>query len=440
MDETLSPSTLGHFTVVKQIGRGAFGTVFQVLRKSDNKQYAIKVIPLGRMDKKTCQNNLNEIRILCSVNHPHIVAYKEVFLDRNDTEMCVVMEFVGGGDLASKIADLRRRRMHLKEPSIWKYFIQVLLGLSTLHRMKIMHRDVKSANLFLTEDYQTVKLGDMNISKVAKDDLARTQIGTPLYLAPEVWSNHLYTNKCDVFSLGCVVYEMAALRLPFEAPSLAELCKRIRTAPIVRIPVRYSDELYDIVKLMVAKDPRARPSTEELLVHPLIVRKMLEQNLELYHGKEGRDQLINTIIMPHHINQLGQLLPKQKKYNRQPEPSRPARSESARALSPEKKIEVPKPGSSRNILLTPARAGSRGRPSAEPKREAPPPAKAKKLPVALNSFGSKKAEKAPPPARRNGEIKSKAELCQERLERLSAPKKQVRRSNSEERRPVYRFY
>ena len=110
--------------------------------------------------------------------------------------------------------------------------------------MKIIHRDIKSANLFLSSDYETIKLGDLNVAKVAKNDLARTQIGTPYYLAPEIWNNKVYDYRCDIFSLGCVVYEMAALKVPFEGASLKDLYRKITRGIIKKIPSRYSDELY----------------------------------------------------------------------------------------------------------------------------------------------------------------------------------------------------
>ena len=93
--------------------------------------------------------------------------------------------------------------------------------------MKIIHRDIKSANMFLTEDLMTIKLGDLGIAKHAKMDFAKTQVGTPYYLAPEIWQNKLYDYRCDIFSLGCIVYEMAALRVPFNGMSLQELYKKI---------------------------------------------------------------------------------------------------------------------------------------------------------------------------------------------------------------------
>lgn len=314
MDETMTPTTMQSFTVVKQVGKGAFGTVFKVIRKSDNKVYAIKTINIGKMDKKTIASNLNEIRILSSFSHPNIVGYKEAFLEKKDTEMCIVMEFVGGGDLAGKISDCKKRKMHLNEESVWKFFIQTLMGLKAFHDMKIIHRDIKSANLFLSEDYETIKVGDLNVAKVTKNDLAQTQIGTPYYLAPEIWNNQVYTNKCDVFSLGVVLYEMCALAVPFEANSIAELCRKITKGTFGKIPSKYSEDMYTIISMMLTKDPKRRPSVDQLLEHPIITSKMLSQNIEQFRNKEVAQRLMGTIVVPKNLNQLNQVLPKQKKY------------------------------------------------------------------------------------------------------------------------------
>ena len=106
--------------------------------------------------------------------------------------------------MSERIRACKNRRSNLQEKTIWQYFVQILEGLRGLHEMKIVHRDVKTANVFLTSDLQTAKLGDMNVSKVIKTDFASTQIGTPYYLAPEIWNNKMYDFRCDVFSLGCV--------------------------------------------------------------------------------------------------------------------------------------------------------------------------------------------------------------------------------------------
>lgn len=94
------------------------------------------------------------------------------------------------------------------------------MGLKKLHSNNIIHRDIKSANLFLTKDFDFIKLGDLNVAKITKNNFAKTQIGTPYYLAPEIWKNNIYDYRCDIFSLGVVIYEMASLKLPFEANNI----------------------------------------------------------------------------------------------------------------------------------------------------------------------------------------------------------------------------
>lgn len=311
MDETLSPSSLKDFEVMKQVGKGSYGTVFKVRKRLGNQIYAMKTINISQMDKKTLGNTLNELRILCSINHPNIVGYKEAFLEKDGKELCVIMEFVGGGDMEAKISECKKKKLAINEETIWKYTCQILMGLKALHDLKIIHRDIKSANLFLTEDFETIKLGDLNVAKIAKNDLASTQIGTPYYLAPEIWQNKLYDYRCDIFSLGCVMYEMASLRVPFEANSLQDLFKKITKGVIERIPPRYSDDLYNCTKLFLTKDPKNRPNVKEILSMPLFGKKM-----EIYNGfdvekdKREVDRLMDTIIVPRNIGQLKNKLPK----------------------------------------------------------------------------------------------------------------------------------
>ncbi len=125
------------------------------------------------------------------------------------------MEYADNGDLFQLINQNQEKGTLLQEIEVWHLFIQILLGLKALHDLNIMHRDLKSANVFLNKDF-TVKLGDMNVSKVANQrGLNYTQTGTPYYASPEVWKDEPYDIKSDLWSLGCVLYEMIALRPPF---------------------------------------------------------------------------------------------------------------------------------------------------------------------------------------------------------------------------------
>lgn len=110
-------------------------------------------------------------------------------------------------------------------------------GLRTLHKMNIFHRDIKSGNILLTKNNESIKLADMNISKISKSGLACTQTGTPYYASPQVWSDLPYNGKCDIWSLGCVLYEMASFRPPFMASDIPSLRKKIISGHYERIPL-----------------------------------------------------------------------------------------------------------------------------------------------------------------------------------------------------------
>jgi len=172
---------------------------------------------------------LNEIRLLASIKHPNIVQYKESFIDENTQCLCLVMEYADGGDLISKINEHSRRGTNFSHAEIVSVATQMILGLKALHDSKICHRDLKCANIFLTKE-GGVKLGDFNVSKVLHRGMLHTQTGTPYYASPEVWQDKPYDTKSDIWSLGCVLYEMITKRPPFKSQSMKELYKKVITA------------------------------------------------------------------------------------------------------------------------------------------------------------------------------------------------------------------
>ena len=115
-----------------------------------------------------------------------------------------------------------------KEDMIWIYMKQILSGLKYLHAKKIVHRDLKGANIFLSADKRVIQVGDLNVSKIAKNNLLYTQTGTPYYASPEVWRDEPYDFRSDMWSLGCLIYEMCALKPPFLGKNMKELNKNIQ--------------------------------------------------------------------------------------------------------------------------------------------------------------------------------------------------------------------
>ena len=136
------------------------------------------------------------------------------------------MELANGGDLESKITQAKNLKSFVKEDKIWHIIKNMIEGLCALHSAKIVHRDLKCANVFLGND-GGVKLGDLNVSKIAKVGIMQTQTGTPYYCPPEVWNDKPYNSKCDVWSLGCVIYELTSLKPPFLAKNMNELFNKV---------------------------------------------------------------------------------------------------------------------------------------------------------------------------------------------------------------------
>lgn len=176
-------------------------------RKSDGTVYAMKKVKMQKLSAKEKENALNEVRILASISHPNIIGYKEAFFEDKTNCLCIVMEFADGGDILQLIDQKKKSGSHFSEKMVWHYFIQMVRGLKALHDLKICHRDIKCANLFVTKS-GLIKLGDLNVSKIQKQGLLRTQTGTPYYACPEVWKDMPYDNRSDIWSLGCVLYEM----------------------------------------------------------------------------------------------------------------------------------------------------------------------------------------------------------------------------------------
>ncbi len=197
-------------------------------------------VKIGSMKQKERENALNEIRILASYNEEYIIGYKEAFYEEVSGTLCIVMEFASGGDMLKQNQTHIKKKTKCKEEDVWRALVHMTKGLKSLHDKKILHRDLKCANVFITAD-GSYKLGDLNVSKVLKKDMAQTQTGTPYYASPEVWKDQPYNSKSDIWSLGCVLYEMAALKPPFTANDLQGLYKKVCVGICERIPFSYSN-------------------------------------------------------------------------------------------------------------------------------------------------------------------------------------------------------
>lgn len=181
------------------------------------------------------------------------------------------MTYCDGGDLQVIIDQNKRRNRLLKESTALHYFVQILLGLQFMHEKSVLHRDIKAQNIFLLGNGRLV-LGDLGISKVLNSDraFAKTAIGTPYYMSPEIYKNNRYDYKSDIWALGCVLYELVTLRHPFDANSMAALGQKVMSGRYSPISTQYSKALRDLVALMLKVNPTQRPSTTQILQMPFI--------------------------------------------------------------------------------------------------------------------------------------------------------------------------
>jgi NIMA (never in mitosis gene a)-related kinase len=210
------PSKLEDYSVIGTIGSGSYGTCKRVRRKADGKILVWKELNYGDMTEDEKQMLVSEVNLLRELKHEHIVRYYDRIIDRRRSVLYLVMEYCEGGDLSTVIAKCRRDRKYLEEEFVWKVFFQLSLALKECHKRQergaILHRDLKPANVFLDSQHN-VKLGDFGLAKVLahSNSFAKTFVGTPYYMSPEQISELAYNEKSDIWSLGCLLYELCTL-------------------------------------------------------------------------------------------------------------------------------------------------------------------------------------------------------------------------------------
>ena len=257
------------YTRVKVIGKGAFGAAILVHARGDRRsQYVIKHVDVTRLDARQRDEAKKEIKLLASFKHPNIVRYRDSFVEAG--ALHIVMDYAEGGDLHRLLKEQGSRL--LAEETVLDYFVQLCLAMKHVHDRKVLHRDIKSQNVFLTQNRRVVKLGDFGIARVLNStaELARTACGTPYYMSPEICDNKPYNDRSDVWSMGCLLYEMASLRCPFDARDMRGLVIKILRGAYPPLPKAFSPGLGQLVGRCLHRQPSQRPSVNELLALPVV--------------------------------------------------------------------------------------------------------------------------------------------------------------------------
>mmetsp|Transcript_85177 Transcript_85177/g.214800 ORF Transcript_85177/g.214800 Transcript_85177/m.214800 type:complete len:504 (-) Transcript_85177:224-1735(-) len=267
---------------IKKIGEGSFGAAILVQHERDREKdpkAIVKMIDISRASRQEKEDAVKESKVLASLKHPYIVRYRESF--HEDGWLCIVMDYCEGGDLSEKIKKMRQSGRTFAQEQILRWFTQAMLALKYVHDMHILHRDLKSGNFFLSKS-GNLKMGDFGIAKVLECTAAcaQTQIGTPYYLSPEICQGKPYAWGSDIWSMGCILYEMCARRVPFDAPDLKGLIQRITRGSAPEAPAEYSSGLRSLIKEMLDRDAGRRPNAAEVLKRPVVqevVKKMLDE-------------------------------------------------------------------------------------------------------------------------------------------------------------------
>nr|XP_030701090.1 serine/threonine-protein kinase Nek1 isoform X3 [Globicephala melas] len=256
---------------VQKIGEGSFGKAILVKSTEDGRQYVIKEINISSMSSKEREESRREVAVLANMKHPNIVQYRESFEENGS--LYIVMDYCEGGDLFKRIN--AQKGILFQEDQILDWFVQICLALKHVHDRKILHRDIKSQNIFLTKD-GTIQLGDFGIARVLNStvELVRTCIGTPYYLSPEICENKPYNNKSDIWALGCVLYEMCTLKHAFEAGNMKNLVLKIISGSFPPVSLHYSYDLRSLLSQLFKRNPRDRPSVNSILEKGFIAKRI----------------------------------------------------------------------------------------------------------------------------------------------------------------------
>lgn len=259
---------------IKILGEGSFGKVYLMRDKGKRNLVCVKIIKIKNIPKKERDATKMEVDLLRRLHHPNIVRYIDSFLSKNSESLCICMEYCDGGDLASQVKAARRNLF--SESKILHWFVQIALGLHYMHYNKVLHRDLKTQNIFMLGNGRLV-LGDLGISKVLDGtlDFAQTCIGTPYYMSPEIFKNKPYSYKSDVWALGCVLYEMTTLNHAFDATSLNGLACKIIKGRYPPIATKYTKNLRDLICEMLMTEPKQRPDLDQILRKPFIQKHIV---------------------------------------------------------------------------------------------------------------------------------------------------------------------
>ncbi|XP_068197261.1 serine/threonine-protein kinase PLK3 [Antennarius striatus] len=246
----------------KLLGKGGFARCYEMTDLSNNKMYAVKVIPQSRVSKPHQRDKItNEIELHKTLSHKHVVKFSHYFEDQEN--IYIFLELCS----RKSLAHIWKARHTLTEPEVRYYLRQIISGLKYLHSRGILHRDLKLGNFFVNENME-LRLGDFGLAAKLEtvEQRKKTICGTPNYLAPEVLNRQGHGTESDVWSLGCVMYTLMCGNPPFETLDLKETYKCIKEVRY-HLPSALSPAAQKLISGILQKNPSDRLSLDQIINH-----------------------------------------------------------------------------------------------------------------------------------------------------------------------------
>ena len=301
--------SLNDFELTQCISQKDNCSTYIVKNKKNNQIYILKSFLLYRLTSEEKKTIITRIKICSSLNHKNIISFKETFLDHQLNTLNLIMEFAEGGDLSTKINKLKSTKKYFTEKFIWKTLIQILIAINYLHKKGIIHHDLTSSDIYFKSEI--IKIGKLvTCNYIKKIAISINQIKYSFYTAPEILEKKSYDFKCDIWSIGCIIYEMASLDLPFKGDKIKILYNNIKKGKRPKIPKKYSIELQSVINNILIIDPTKRPSAEELLGSYIIKQKIIELTIDCDNSSEIMDINENDVYMSNNDKYIKNILPR----------------------------------------------------------------------------------------------------------------------------------
>ena len=252
------------YKIIDELGKGAFGIVYKI--KNGEDILALKEIILRGKTEEEINKIKNEAKILSGIENDHIVKYHDSYQDKE--AFYIFMEYCDG-NLETLIKEYKNKKKTIDINIIYDIILNICLGIREIHQKDIIHRDLKPENIFITKE-KKIKIGDFGVSKQlsTNNQYASTGIGTLIYMAPELLSNKKHNNKVDIWSLGCIIYELLTLKKCFDSEDSGVLgvINNITTANYERIDRnKYNSKWQDLIDLLFKIDYKERPNIDEVI-------------------------------------------------------------------------------------------------------------------------------------------------------------------------------